>query len=428
MKDNQDQEIIKKPTLRSIQYEFSEDRLTQFGGMSVIRKAMDSYGLSKLINKNFDVFNFRKKHSLGTLFEQVLMTMMAGGTCIHDTKLLNDAYLQRLFGWESIVDDGTLSRRFSEFNAPDVKKLRNILRKKACDSLAKGPLFISIDPTVETVYGTQEGAEIGYNPSKQGRRSYFPFIAYEYSQGRVLDAMLRPGNTASSTDLADFIDPLLKIRGCKKLTFRLDKGCTTNEVLGNIEEAGQYYVGKAKMVAPLWEAIHQIEEWEPLGDHHLMAQFFYKGRRHVVVEQLCTKKGEQLNLWGKSEARMSVVVTNRPDRKETIWRMYNKGAMVETSIKELKYDFSALDFRTKNFETNEVFLLIGTIAWNIAKKVRSMPELKHQQGCRMKKLRWMLLNLPAMVTTTARYIRLKLPRKIAFPEIVIPIFRSIRFT
>jgi hypothetical protein len=121
MKDNQDQERIKKPTLRSIKYEFSEDRLTQFGGMSVVRKAMDSYGLSQLIDENFDVFNFRKKHSLGTLFEQVMMTMMAGGTCIHDTKLLNDTYLQRLFGWESIVDDGTLSRRFSEFNTPDVK-------------------------------------------------------------------------------------------------------------------------------------------------------------------------------------------------------------------------------------------------------------------------------------------------------------------
>jgi len=31
--------------------------------------------------------------------------------------------------------------------------------------------MIAIDPTVETVCGNQEGAEVGYNPSKQGRRA-----------------------------------------------------------------------------------------------------------------------------------------------------------------------------------------------------------------------------------------------------------------
>lgn len=428
MKDIHKLERIKKPSIGSIRFEFSEDKLTQFGGMSIVRKAMDSLGLANLINEDFEIFNFRKEHSLGDLFEQVLVTMMAGGTCIHDTKLLNDYYLKHLFGWERIADDGTFSRRFSQFNSSDVKKLRGHLRDEATKSLDDGPLLISVDPTVETVYGHQDGAEVGYNPSEQGRRSYFPFIAYEYLQGRLLDAMLRPGNTASSTDLVEFIEPLLKIRGRKKITMRLDKGCATAKVLTQIEEAGQYYVGKAKMVAPIWEAMTMIENWEPLDENHIMGEFWYKGRRHVVVEQLCNKKGEQLNLWGKSEARVAVMVTNRPDRKETIWRMYNKGAMVETSIKELKYDFSALDFRTKDFQANEIFLLIGTVAWNIAKSIRSMPDIKQARGCRMKKLSWMLLCLPAIVTSGSRYLKLKLPKKVAFPDIVIPVFEKLRFT
>ena len=67
-----------------------------------------------------------------------------------------------------------------------------------------------------------------------------------------MDTMLRPGNTSSSTDLVEFISPLLKLRRRKGITFRLDKGCTTKEVLETIEDAGQFYVAKAKMYAPIW--------------------------------------------------------------------------------------------------------------------------------------------------------------------------------
>lgn len=427
-KHNQNSKNIKRPSLQTLNHEFVSESLTPFGGMAIVRKEIDRLNLKNEVDECFDVFNFRKELSLGDLFEQTILTMLSGGTCIHDTKLLKDKYLMELFGWERIPDDGTYSKRFSEFKEADILKLREMLRAKAHSHIKDENLMIAIDPTVETVCGNQEGAEVGYNPSKQGRRSYFPFIAYEYSQGCVLDAMLRPGNTSSSTNLVDFIKPLLKLRRRKGVTTRLDKGCTTDEVMTVVEDYGQYYIGKAKMFAPIWDAIDKVVNWTSLEGGYFIGEFIYRGRRHIVVEQTCNKKGEQLNLWGRHESKISVIVTNRPDRAETIWRYYNKGAMVETAIKELKNDLSALDFRTQSFHANEVFLLLGTVAWNIAKKIRSKEELKSHKNCALKKLRWLLIMIPAYITKSGRYIHLKLPKSVPFQDVVMDVFRNIRFT
>ncbi|MFQ6116251.1 MAG: hypothetical protein ACE5NG_19510 [bacterium] len=35
-----------------------------------------------------------------------------------------------------------------------------------------------MDSTVFTRYGTQQGAERGYNPHKPGRRSHYPLLAF----------------------------------------------------------------------------------------------------------------------------------------------------------------------------------------------------------------------------------------------------------
>lgn len=407
---------IKPASVSSLKHSFTGKNLSSFGGMAIIKSIMEKMELTRKINSQFEVFNFRKELNIGSLFEQIITTMISGGTCIQDTEMLNDEYLMNLFGWDRIPDDGTYARRFSEFKTADNKKLRQLIRNEAIKDLKDQSLFITIDPTVQTVYGNQENAAVGYNPNKQGRKSYFPFIAYEFSQGRLLDAMLRPGNTSSSTDIIEFITPLLKIKHRKGITFRLDKGCAVSELLDTIHKEGQYYIGKAKMFSTIWEQIGNLKDsnWKTIDKDIQVSEFRYKGKRHIVVEPMCTKSGEQLNLWGKNDAKVSVIVTNRPDNAETIWRIYNKGAMVETSIKELKNDFSALSFRTHSFCANEIFLLLGVLSWNITRKVREVDSLESHKNCTMKKLRWLILMIPAVISKSSRYFKVKLNKNNPF--------------
>src|SRR5512139_1552729 len=61
------------------------------------------------------------------------------------------------------------------------------------------------DSTVETVYGSQEGAEVGYNPQKRGRSSYHPQLCRERRTGLNLWSRLRPSNTVCATDFVSLL-------------------------------------------------------------------------------------------------------------------------------------------------------------------------------------------------------------------------------
>lgn len=96
MEGNQESARGNRPSLASTKRDFSSENLTPFGGMYVLRKEMERFALSDKVNKLFLVFNFRKEHRIGDLFEQIMVSMISGRTCINDTKLLDDDYLKGL--------------------------------------------------------------------------------------------------------------------------------------------------------------------------------------------------------------------------------------------------------------------------------------------------------------------------------------------
>jgi len=70
---------------------------------------------------------------------------------------------------------------------------------RVIDRLRQGTL--DLDSTVLTVYGKQEGARVGYNPHKRGKRSYHPLLCFIAETGDYLYGKLRRGDAASATGL-----------------------------------------------------------------------------------------------------------------------------------------------------------------------------------------------------------------------------------
>ena len=52
-------------------------------------------------------------------------------------------------------------------------------------------LILDLDSTVVTVFGRQEGAEVGYNPRYRGKRSYDPLLCVEANSAFLWDTELR---------------------------------------------------------------------------------------------------------------------------------------------------------------------------------------------------------------------------------------------
>ena len=60
-------------------------------------------------------------------------------------------------------------------------------------------VILDWDSTVQRKYGHQEGAEIGYNPSKPGRRSFHPLLAVVAKTRRCPVYRFRAGDTVSAS-------------------------------------------------------------------------------------------------------------------------------------------------------------------------------------------------------------------------------------
>jgi hypothetical protein len=62
---------------------------------------------------------------------------------------------------------------------------------------SRSRLIFDLDSTVVTVFGKQDGAEVGYNPRYRGKRSYNPLLCLEANSSFLWDAELRFGNAGN---------------------------------------------------------------------------------------------------------------------------------------------------------------------------------------------------------------------------------------
>ena len=281
--------------------------------------------------------------------------------------------------------------------------------------------LIAIDSTVTSVFGDYiQGADLGYNPHKPGRDSYHPLLAVDVATRSVVDGYLRPGSCASAHGLDGFVRKLIaeSAHPLDQTVFRLDKGLTSGQVTDIIEEHQAGYVAKAKLTSNVMGEISKIKNWRPFGKGHFAANIRCKldgwkhARRMAVIERNLPprKPDAQSPLFELVEGRYEVVVTNQSLKAENIWRLYNRGTVVEQVIEELKNDFAATAIRTKIFWANDTLFITGLIAYNRINCTRRIALPKALRTARIKRTGLLLFYLPANVVRRSRRLWVKIRR------------------
>ena len=115
-------------------------------------------------------------------------------------------------------------------------------------------------------------------------------------------------------------------------------------------------------------------------------------------------------LFDMLEGRYEVAVTNLHLNAETIWRLYNRGAVVEQVIDEIKNDFVATGIRTDSFWANDALFQTGLIAYNLLNCIRRLALPKWLRTARIKRIGFLLLNMPANVVKRSRQLWVKIKR------------------
>lgn len=398
---------------------FTGKSVTANAGMTIISRAFEKFHIPQLLEAVTADLDQDKRYLTHQLLQQLIALRIIGGEAVNDIKLLDDPALKGLFQWDHIVHPTTCTRRLKTMTWRHNLNLEKINTELSHLAARPGKLFITIDSSVCTVHGQKvEGADIGYNPHKPGRNSYHPLLAVDIDARSIIDGYLRPGSCASSHGLDGFIRKIVSEanRPAEDIIFRLDKGLTSGAILDTIEELGAGYLAKVKLSSTIMGEISRIKQWRSIGNGHFTASFHHKlsgwscSRRFAVIERHMptAKSSEQMLLFDMRYGRYEVVVTNLRLKSDHIWRKYNKGAIVEQLINEIKNDFAVTCIRTNDFWANETLFQTGLIAYNLFNCIRHTALPKWLRTSRIKRIGFLLLQLPANVVVRGRGLWIKI--------------------
>jgi hypothetical protein len=302
----------------------------------------------------------------------------------HFSVLERDPLLVQKLGVEKLSDNTILYKDLVRFQTEEqVRELEDVLWEYVYRCL-KGLRYVilDLDSTVETVFGEQEGVEVGYNPHKPGRGSYHPLLAFDGKSRVCLGGRLRWGNAHTAAGFKEFYRDI-KRRLPPGVTIRIvrgDHGFCGETPLSFFEEEGVLYFIKMKVTPRLVRAAEQ-EGFRKLYETddglvieatsiYYQATSWKKERRVVVIrkrlrDDLIQREGEQQLLWEELGYEYEAVVTAADWAEGDVYDSYNHRANCENMIKEGKRGLGIDQISTASFYANYADFLIKLIAYNL---------------------------------------------------------------
>ena len=323
--------------------------------------------------------------------------------------LRSNGTFQYLTGLPSFPDPQTL-RRFLLHAPPRFWQQLHRLNDRLLQRFIHLPdhrsrLIFDLDSTVLTVFGHQDGAEVGYNPRYRGKRSYNPLVCMEANSSYLWDTELRRGNAGTwdgSVELlqACFANSPPDIR---ELRVRADAGFGLNPVFDALESWPAEYAVVARMTPALKRMLSGLRyapvsgDWE-MAEFQLRPQGWSRARRFVVARRYFSAEEQQPTLFTMGRYEYRAWVTNLSLTPLGIWRFYDSRAALEPRIGELLHDYALRKIPTRSFEANALFLEVIRLAYNLVTAFQRLCLQESWQNLTLSKLRYKLFLLPGEIT------------------------------
>jgi hypothetical protein len=296
-------------------------------------------------------------------------------------------------------------------------------------------LIFDVDSVVLTLYGQQQGARLGYNPKKKGRRSYHPLLCFEAGRQEFWHGSLRPGNTGANTGVRHFLRRVLAKVPARiaraRIRVRADAGYFSGKLIRWLETEALGYVVVAREHRGI-KARAQACRFAKLRHGWEVAEFRYTPtgwktpRRFVVVRRpkpTDPDEARQLTLFSDRRWSYTVLVTNLKLRPWRVWRFYCPRATIEKNIRELLYDLPLGKIPSGQWLANVAFFQLVLFAYDLAhwfKRLCLPPAYLHAT---LETLRTDLLVVPARLVRTGGRNVLQLPRDYHHRELFVRAYR-----
>ena len=413
--------------LRSLSFSFDEKHLTHFGGLVLMHRFCQQLHLRRGLQRQVELPQRNANYRAADLILALLYATIAGLRRINKTELLqyNGTFLD-LLGLRRFPDQSTLRRFLQRLPIKSIRQLVGLhdrLRSQLF-SLPQTPssLIFDLDSVVLTLYGHQQGARVGYNPKKKGRRSYHPLLCFEAYRQEFWHGSLRPGNTVANTGVVFFLQRCLaKVPACiarSRIRVRADSGFFGGKFIGTLENQGLGYVIVAKEYRPIKERaraarFHKLRSGFEVAEFRYQTHGWPRARRLVVMRRPIPEdpvEAKQLTLFKDRRYGYSVFVTNLDLEPWRIWKFYQPRAIIEKNIRELLYDLPLGKIPSGDWVANVAFFQLVLFACNLVHWFRRLCLPAPYRTATVETVRTDFLVLPARLVSRAGRNVLQLPR------------------
>ena len=335
----------------------------------------------------------------------------------HVIGLRGDAVAPQILGMNKIVSDESLRRALAHLAPPVGKRCAEAERIRREAQLARSTAWmdtalaestrdalitgwiLDCDATVKLLYGHQDGAEIGYNPTKPGRPSHTIHTYWIANVRLVLDAEVQNGKAHAAKHSLPRLRSVLEALPPEKRPrlVRGDNAFGNEPVMAQMEEIDQGYLFKLRQssgVKRLIERQWSRQDWTNVGqgfdavEAMLKLSGWSRARRVVVMRRAVkdTLVAEQKAVGKRAKRQQSlqfadpvqpvkvweyaVLVTNADYELEAIGQLYRDRADCENGFDELKNQwgwggYTTQDLERCNLSARAVALIYNWWSWYV---------------------------------------------------------------
>lgn len=417
--------------LRNVRIVFDEPQLTHFAGMALIHAFSTRLGLKWLLQHALRPGPRYRDYHPADLLLALLYAIIVGLDRINATEVLqyNGAF-QRIVGLPQFPTATALRRFLKRLRPRHIRQLVR-LHDQLRQALFAHPrphssLTFDLDSVVLVIYGHAEGARVGYNPKKRGRRSYHPLLCFEAHRQEFWHGSLRPGNTVAATGAVPFLRVCLaKVPAGiarSRIRVRGDAGFFGKRVIEFLDGERVGYAVVAKEHKPI-KALARGCRFKKLRAGWEVGEFRYQPggwqvpHRFVVVRRPIPTdpvEAQQLTLFTDKQYAYHVLVTNLQTDPWRVWRFYAPRARIEKHIRELLYDYPLAKIPTADWIPNVAFFQLLLFAFDLLHYFRRLCLPPAYRTTTLKTIRRELLVIPGRLVNAQNRYRLKLPKEYHF--------------
>ena len=330
----------------------------------------------------------KKDDVLGTLF---LWVLAGHWRYAHITNVRSDRVNPGLLGMKKVVSEASARRALLHADEGACVQWQQSHLKRCYELLLYEPWILDVDTTVKLLFGHQEGAVLGYNPTKPGRPSH---VLHTYFMGNtrlVLDVEIRPGNESAAKytmpGLWVFLEGLP--REAWPAFIRGDCNYGTERDMCDAEARGVAYVFKLRQTANVKKLIQTVFSrggWVPAGqgwegvEDLLQLSGWTKKRRVIVLRRKLKSEialdgtgatalvTEQLQFIETAEGVVQyeyvVLITSLPDPIDVVAQHYRDRGDAENIYDETKNQWGWGGYTTHDLKRCQIMARMIALTYN----------------------------------------------------------------